>query len=353
MKKQIVYALAILMLSTPLTAQVAEEGEKSSVRSRLFTDEEILPIRLKYSTREMKEETNDSTYIQTELAYEEDDGSWRVLDVKFRARGHNRRETCYYTPIKIKIKKSVSKDTEFEGNKKLKLVLPCLMQKDRNDNVVKEFLAYKIYEQVTPYHFKTRLLDIDYTEIRGKKEKKHKIKGFVIEDIDKVADRNGGQELKDRKVHPLQQHDHSSVQNDMFQYMIGNTDYSNAYQHNCKLIFVEGKGTIPVPYDFDLCGLVNASYAVVSQIQNETLPITEVTQRLFRGFERDEAVYAKVRKDYLLKRVVILEEMDRWKPAFEDPREFDHARNYIDQFFRIMANDKNFEREILNKMRTK
>ena len=64
----------------------------------------------------------------------------------------------------MKIKKSSSKETLFEGNKKLKLVLPCKLESDLNDNIIKEYLAYKIYEVVSPYHFKTKIVDIQFRE---------------------------------------------------------------------------------------------------------------------------------------------------------------------------------------------
>ena len=57
----------------------------------------------------------------------------------------------------------------FKGNKELKLVLPCLKEKNTNDNVIKELLAYKLFEVVSPYHFKTRLLDFTLSEQKGKK----------------------------------------------------------------------------------------------------------------------------------------------------------------------------------------
>ena len=43
----------------------------------------------------------------------------------------------------------------------------------------------------------------------------------------------------------------ASVRNAMFQYMIGNTDFSTAYQHNNKLLYID-KLIIPLPYDFDM-----------------------------------------------------------------------------------------------------
>ena len=52
----------------------------------------------------------------------------------------------------MKIKKSASTETIFNGNTSLKIVLPCKNEKDKNDNIIKELIAYKIYEIVSPYH---------------------------------------------------------------------------------------------------------------------------------------------------------------------------------------------------------
>lgn len=355
MKKQVKYFLILvsLMAICPSFSQEVVESDVPKTENELFSEDRIFPIKLTYSVKEVKKNTNDSTYIDTDLTYQLADGTWNTLDIRLRARGHNRRETCYFAPIKIKIKKAERKGSLFEDDKKLKLVLPCLLQSDKNDKLVKEYMAYRIYQEISPYHFKTRLLDIDFTEIRKKKNREFKLKGFFIQDIDNVADRFGGKELKDRVVHPLQQDDYTSVQNDFFQFMIGNTDFSNAYQHNAKLIFVEGKKAIPVPYDFDLAGLVNASYAVVSQIGNETLPIESVTERLYRGFKRDMQVYDKVRQEFIRKRGPIMAAIDEIEPYFDDPQEFRRAKEYILGFYKIIVDDKRYTREIVNKARTK
>ena len=86
----------------------------------------------------------------------------------------------------------------------------------------------------------------------------------------------------------------------MFQYMIGNTDFSAVYLHNERLFYVDGM-IVPVPYDFDMSGLVDASYAVVSQVRNEVLPIDKVTKRLYRGFEADVQTLEVVRILFLEK----------------------------------------------------
>ena len=83
--------------------------------------------------------------------------------------------------------------------------------------------------------------------------------------------------------------------------MIGNTDYSSAYQHNEKLMFVDGMNAIPVPYDFDMSGLVDTNYAVVSQVQGENCRLTDVARRLYRGF-REILPYMKRYEEYISKK---------------------------------------------------
>jgi len=333
-------------------AQETTAPPEELIVTPLFSTDEPLPIKLRYSNRQVRKETNDSTYLESVMAYEDVDGQWKSLDIKLRARGNFRREYCYFPPLKLKIKKKIGKGTLFEGNKELKLVFPCQLTKHSHDYVLKEYLAYKLYEVVTPFHFKTRAVSLELTEIKGKNEKIHQLMGFLIEDIDKVAARHGARKLK-RSVHPLQQDNICSVQNDFFQYMIGNTDYSVAYQHNEKLIFVTDRKAIPIPYDFDMSGLVNANYAVVSQVQNETLSITKVTQRLFRGFKRNESVYEFIRQDFLGKRAQMMQIVDDIAPRFQDPRQFQLARKFIEEFFVVLQNDGRFQKEILAVARVK
>lgn len=317
----------------------------------LFSEVSELPVRLTYSNKELRRDTNDSTYLESVLEYEDVDGQWKALEVKIRARGNYRRNNCYFPPVKIKIKKKKAKGTLLEGNKELKLVIPC--QKNNSpDYVLKEYLAYKLYEVITPFHFKTRPVSLQLTEIKGKKEIPHELKGFLIEDIDRVAERHGAKKLK-RTVHPLEQDNICSVQNDFFQYMIGNTDFSVAYQHNEKLIFLTGRKAIPVPYDFDMSGLVNANYAVVSQIQGDELKIDKVTDRLYRGFRRDTHVYDFIRQDFLGKKNQLLEVIDEHKSQFQDQEQFMKARKFIEDFFVVLHNEEKFQKQILAVARVK
>ena len=345
------FLLFLFVAYNPLFSQNSEGVATPLKITRLFKDQSILPMRMSFSNKEMKRKTNDSTYLLSRIYYE-NEGIWDSIEVKIRARGNFRRAHCYFPPIKIKIKKSIAKGTLFKGNKELKVVLPCYSSESTFDNIVKEYMAYKLYELISPYHYKTRMTTINLTELKGNKTKTHQLKAFLIEDIDKVADRHNAKKMK-RSVHPLQQDNICSVQNDFFQYMIGNTDYSVAYQHNEKLIFTSDNKTMPIPYDFDMSGLVDASYSVVSQVQNETLSIEKVTDRLYRGFKRDEQIYQMVRKQFLDNEQKFYAVMDGLKDNFDNPKEYDKARIFIGDFFKVMKDDTKFSNEIIKKARTK
>ena len=340
-----------VFISLSSFGQKENKSEKLDKVSKLFSSETILPVVMSYSNKDLKKLTNDSTYINIDLSYVEATDSIRTLPVKVRARGNFRRKNCYFSPVKLKIKKENGKETLFKGNKDLKLVLPCLKTKDANDNVIKELLAYKLYEVVSKYHFKTRLLDFSLNESKGKKIEKHKVKAFFIEDIDELEDRFGGKKIK-RNMHPLQQDSLYSIRNAFFQYMIGNTDFSTGFQHNQKILFVNGS-SVPIPYDFDMSGLCNVSYSVVSQISGEALPLESVTDRLYRGFKRSDLTMMAIRNEFLENQGKMMTILDAHEVYFENPKEFAECKKFLMEFFDIIGSPAKFQAEILAKERVK
>lgn len=335
-----------------INISLAQESKKDlpEIPSALFLNNEVMHISLKYSNKDIKKVTNDSTFITTFLKFKEQEESWDSLEVNLRKRGNFRLKNCYFAPIKVKIKKKEGNNTLFEGHKNLKLVLPCLVERESNDNIIKEYLAYKLYEIVSPFHFKSKLVHLSYEEQKGSKTKPYEIFSILVEDDKAVAKRIGGKVLN-IKAHPLNQVPLECVRNSFFQYMIGNTDFSTAYQHNTKLIFYENK-IIPVPYDFDMCGMVNTSYSTVSQINNEQLSIDNVKQRLYRGFKRDPLIIAEVRLEFLKNRAAILEAIKECELLFENKAEYVSTIEYIEDFFEVLIDDRKFEKEIVSKGRT-
>jgi hypothetical protein len=84
-------------------------------------------------------------------------------------------------------------------------------------------------------------------------------------------------------VLPRTLHAATSLRLAIFQYMVGNTDWEDAGVHNSTILLLPGR-VVPVPYDFDLAGAVDAPYAAPAA----RLPITTVRQRYYRGWCRPE-----------------------------------------------------------------
>ena len=339
MNKQMFFLLALLMVST-ISAQINQKSDQ------LFENQDPLKIKLSYSNKVIRLETDDTTYVKTNMSYW-NNNKWNDLEVSLRARGNFRRSKCYFPPIKMKIKKSKAEGSLFEGNKNLKLVVPCLLQDEKNDNIVQEFIAYKLYEKISPYHFKTRMVEIEFSEVKKNKIIVHNLKGFLIEDDKRVADRFEGKSFE-RYIHPKAMDDMTSIQNSMFQFMIGNTDFSVAYQHNGKLLYANKK-IYPLPYDFDLCGLVDASYAIV----NSRLGIKSVKDRKYRGFKRDESIVYEVRDQLLEKKSDFFQILDAQESNFELSTEFQSSKEFLVSFFEILEDKSTFEKKVIQNMRTK
>ena len=315
-----------------------------------FENQSPLPVKLRYSVKELLEKSNDSTYIACDFSYSEE-GVWKELQAEIRVRGGFRRTFCFFTPLKLKIPSQAAEGSFFETDRKAKLVMPCLKSKKADDNLLKEYMAYKIFEVLSPYHFKTRPLELELELIRGSKSSSHKLMAFMIQDDEGFERDNDAREIE-RFIQHSGQNEKYRLVNALFQFMIGNTDFSTVYLHNEKLFYVDDM-IVPVPYDFDMSGLVDASYAVVSQVRNEVLPIDQVTKRLYRGFIAQPEILEEVRQMFLEKEGLVFEQVDELKSYFQDPKEFEYARTYLDGFFEILKDDKKFKKRIAEKGRKK
>ena len=320
------------------------KGQETAV----FKDDYPLEIQLEYGRKALLEKTNDSTYMPTLIRVISEGTSYTIAG-QIRARGSFRKENCFYTPIKIKVDPESAAGTPLEGVNKFKVVLPCKIEKGNDDATVKEFIAYKIYEQLMPYHFKTRLLDIQWMDTDGRRPKPYAVKGFLLEDIDELAVRYEANEIK-RRIPALQQCDTTSVGVAYFEYLIANTDFSSRMRHNIKLIFKDGH-VIPVPFDFDLSGLVNASYAQVSGAQYLSKQINEVTSRAYKGYLRDEEIMQYKRFYFVNRKDAVMGTVTAYEKYLENSRSGKAMQVFLSQFYKIFEDDKRFERLILRHAR--
>lgn len=313
----------------------------------LFSDDQAIEIKLGFSTKELKKEKADSVYFPSILHFRVPGGEWDSLKVDLRARGNFRRNQCFFPPIRIKIKKKDSNGTLFEGNKALKLVVPCKNGKTDNDQIVKELLCYKLNEEVTPYFFSTRQVSLTLIDESSKTPKTYELKAFLIEDDDLVAERAEAKIAKGKQILPGRFQELAAVRIDFFEYMIANTDWSSVAQHNIKVMQTTNNDFIPLAYDFDMSGIVHAYYSTTS----EMLKISSVRERLYRGFCRPDAVMQQVREEFLASEDRMMEIVDGFEPDLGS-KEIGEIKKYLGEFFSVLKNDKSFTEEILSKCRT-
>jgi hypothetical protein len=318
----------------------------------LFASATPLHVALSVSFDKVRNSKKDSTYLKEKLYYQNFSGVMDSIDVGIKGRGNFRLKECYYPPLWMKLKKGDAKGTVFEGNKKLKVVLPCDDRESSNALILREFLCYKLYEEISPYAFLTRLADIDLTELRKNKNKQSKVKAIFIEDVEKTAIRLQAKSLKNIKLTPSTLNDTSAVRFELFQYLISNTDWSVPYQHNSKLFVINTSDVFSIPYDFDMSGIVDAPYAVVSEVNGESLDISHVTERLYRGYCHPADVMEYVRKEFLEKKEKLMSIPDLLKGYLPD-KEIKSIKIYMEDFFDTMKDTRSFKYHILDKCRTK
>ncbi len=314
----------------------------------LFQTKEPINLRVTGSIKSIKKKSNDSAFVAGKFAYEQATDRWISVPVKARVRGNFRLKNCYFPPLKLKLGKKDVASTLFAGNKALKLVLPCRTSSDKNNLIRKEYLCYQFYQVVSTYFFRTRLAYLELTENSKSKARKYDLLAFFVEDNSLVAKRSEGKVVETKGISPAMFDEKQSIRNDFFQYMIGNADWSAIFQHNSNTLFVGGK-YVPLSYDFDMSGFVNAGYA---QQNAPTLGTGDVRERVYRGFCKSKPAMEEIRKEFLVKESAIAAIINQEASNFSK-YELNDMHSYIDGFFDILKKDQWFQESILDQCRTK
>jgi hypothetical protein len=313
----------------------------------IFAEEEPASITLIYDIRYFLRNKHKDEYIKARMIYHFNDTIDIEHEIRLKARGKNRFERCPFPPIWINISKADFKNRQLEGTKKIKMVTHCARTQANFNYVFKEYLIYKMYNLLTPYSFRARLIKVKYVDT-GRKNKEYDAWGFLIEPEDLLADRLGAIPLKRDNVRLNQTDPGITDIMAIFQYMIGNADYSITARQNVKLLLsedVEDWKPIPVPYDFDYAGFVNANYA----IPGDNLGITSVTQRYFLGPCRSEETYNQVFSYFNDKS----EELYKLVESFEylPEKERKRALEYLDEFLLNNGDPRYISRNLLGTCR--
>jgi hypothetical protein len=217
-----------------------------------------------------------------QLAMAAPGGGVTSIQVRIGTRGQIRLNprTCEFPPLRIEFVKSTVKRTVFEGQDALKLVTHCWPDASFEQYVLREYLAYQIFNVHTPRSFRARLATITYVDTSGGKTIAAR-RGILIEDEDDVARRMGGRVVDIPRALFSDLDRRATTVMSVLQYLIGNTDYSIYALHNVALVQTPalGRALIPVAYDFDISGLVNPHYG----LPDPKLGIASVRDRMYRG----------------------------------------------------------------------
>lgn len=310
-----------------------------SFEKGLFDTDEVLHITLKGNMREL---LNDRTDIPKDfpmaLSYTKEDNKEMNMPVIVKTRGHFRRlrENCFYPPLLIQFPiDGPHLSSIFKEQHKLKLVMPCM----GDEYVIREWLVYKLYNLVTPKSFRARLVKVKLEDAKNKKSPAP-FYGILLEEEKQMAKRNNMVSL-DRKLEPQQTQKEAFLTMAVFEYLIGNTDWSIQYLQNIKLLAMDANAVpVTVPYDFDHAGIVGAPYAYPA----EELQMRSVKQRRYRGYcIQDMKVFEGViaRYNQLKKDIYSI----YTGSALLDAKYIKNTIQYVDEFYTTINNPKAWQKE--------
>jgi hypothetical protein len=309
----------------------------------LFTHNDVLDLSLWFNITQYTNKKPKEEYLNAILTYYISKDDSINKEVRLKSRGEFRNGYCDFPPIVLNFKKTDFAKKDLSKLEKVKLVTHC--QTRNEEYLFREYLVYRLYNVLTDNSFRVRLLRITYHNTY-KAKKPIQTYGFFIEPVDILAERlnytpveavNLGQknilpEMMDRMA--------------IFNYMIGNTDWSVPNQHNCKILSQHFSdrpelGAI-VPYDFDYSGLVNAEYAV----PYEGLGINSVRERIYQGLCRSEEDFLKTLKEFSDKK----EEFYRVLREFDllDEKQKKDMILYLDGFYKLFDNRNSIVNELLH-----
>jgi hypothetical protein len=270
------------------------------------------------------------------------DPSGQVLPVALSARGITRRssDVCDFPPIRVQFTSRPPPTSVFAGQRKLKLVTHCRNSAAFQQYVLLEYSAYKMYNLLTPHSFLVRLANVDYRD-EGGRPIISRI-GYFLEDLSDLAKRNGLRQTHAPNLIPVTDlSPMDAARYALFEHMIANHDWSmragpagKECCHNAELIGPLAPGaTIPVPYDFDFSGFVDAPYATPP----DQLHIGSVRQRVYRGYCADNPQVIAVARQMRDARPQMMAAITS-TPGL-DPQRAAKAIGYLDGFFADIATD--------------
>jgi hypothetical protein len=314
----------------------------------LFQSQDTLNVEITAPLSTLVRERSETEYLPGVFSYKDVDGTPVELDIKVRARGNFRHRNCDFPPVTLNFRKSQVEGTLFERQDKLKMVAHCKITRQYEQSVLREYLAYRLLNSVTDLSFRVRLLQVVWVDSEERRASMVR-SAFLIEHKDRLAARIGRteQEIESAEITAIEP-DHLNLLS-MFQYLIGNVDFSpiagsnGECCHNYAMFGTSVDALVPVPYDFDFSGIVNAPNAELDTERG----VERMGQRVYRGYcENNDAVEGSVATFEQLREALyaVVGELEELEPGIRR-----NITSYMDEFYEVIGDPRQVEQQITGK----
>jgi hypothetical protein len=318
--------------------------------SPLFASDTPLDLVFEFPVATIISKADDRPVVEGNVHYTDESGAPVSVAMTMTTRGKSRLEYCHFPPLSANFKGQEKDGTLFEGQKKLKIVTQCRAGETYNRYLVQEYNIYRAFNILTDKSFRVRLINAIYRDSTGKKKDIVEI-AYFLESDNELADRLGLEKHDVSVINPGQLDSEYASLFALFQYLIGNTDWSSLQGpeeegccHNGKVVIVTGseRDWLVVPYDFDQSGIINTKYSSPS----DALGLSSVRQRLYRGrcmhLDHLDATIALFNSRRAELETALLPDSLQGKYR-------ESAIRYIDEFYKIVNDPLQREKNIENR----
>jgi hypothetical protein len=333
----------------PDSATIAKRREQAEALA-LFQSSVPLPITLAANFDAVNADRN-ATSAKTypaSLTVAGERGETLAIPVTLRTRGHLRLNpwTCAFPPLSVEFPKKETQDTLFDGQDKLDLITHCQDDAEYDQYVLKEYLAYRLYNLVTPRSLRVRLAQATYVDSRNRRKVASRYAVF-IENEDDLARRLEGRALAFPHT-VFNNYDGDALTMAMvFEFMIGNTDYSIWGLHNVRQVQTRSRPLYPIIWDFDGSGLVSAPYVV----PDARLGIPSARVRVYRGPCRTLEAFEPTFAAFLAKEAESME-LVKSLPGLR-PFHREQAAQFLKQFYVMLRSKEGLKKAFVDRCNKK
>lgn len=309
----------------------------------VMTQQNIVELTIATEIDSLLEKRKLVEYQPADFSFLDANGIAHNFLAKVKPRGKFRRMTCDFPPLKLKFEKKELEAAGLSEMNELKLVTHCLDDKEISKNLVlREYLIYKLYNELTPNSFRVQLAKITYIDKNNPNYRITRM-GFLIEDEEELSWRTNGTVVetlgnKPSNLNPAQEKIAS-----LFQYMICNTDWSVEMRRNLELLQKEGNGLIPVPYDFDFSVIVGAPYAR----PNVDVGQRRLGERVFMGNASSAKELYATMSYFRMKKPALLRIVDEFTLLDHDARQA--IIDYLESFYSEIESTESAQRALFEK----